>query len=124
MALKTAKRSGPLFANTAKHPGTFPTSTARRCGPLSTPLMVVGLIIVLAIAYLLLQGSSVQQISSNKTITLAVNSSFNFDLPSNSNASSVFLASSSSSTALLYLSRLPVLEKGGCSLCRLQRGRW
>ncbi len=85
--------------------------TARRSGPLSTPVIVVAAIVILAIIYLLVQNPSVEQISSNKTVTLAVNSSFNFDLPSNSSIASIFLASASNSSALLYLSKVPVLEK-------------
>ena len=85
---------------------------SRRPNPMLLPGAVVAIVAILLIAgYFLYQGPGPQQISSNKTITMPINSSFNFYLPSNKTAASLYLVSSSNSSALLYLSRTPVLEK-------------
>lgn len=89
-----------------------PAAPFRKPGPAITlPKIVIGLVVILVIAYLLFNGSGAQLISSNKTVTLALNSSINFYLPDNNTVASLFLAQSSNSSILLYLSKTPVLEK-------------
>ncbi len=93
----------------------------RHSSPLNLQTGIVAILIVIVIAYFLFSGSSVQKISSNKTVSLLVNSSFNFNLPDNTTPASIFLASSSNNSATIYLSTLPVLEKNLYQIT-LQRG--
>ncbi|MDE1768663.1 MAG: hypothetical protein KGH67_01795 [Candidatus Micrarchaeota archaeon] len=67
-------------------------------------------VVVIVIAFLLLQPSGVATINSNNTVTINLNSTYNFKLPDNNSVASLYLASSSGSGATLYLSKLPVLE--------------
>lgn len=79
--------------------------------PLLNSRTALGVVIVIIIIYLLLQSTAAPTIKSNRTVTLPVNSSFNFNLPDNSTVSSIYLASSSNSSATLYISKVPVLER-------------
>lgn len=85
--------------------------TSSHSGILTTTNIAIAVVILIIIAYVILQSSNAQLISSNKTLTLNTNSSFNFDLPDNSSVASIFLASSSNSSITLYMSMVPVLEK-------------
>ena len=99
-----------------------PATLFRKPGPAITlPKIVIGLAVILVIVYLLFQGSGAQLISSNKTVNLALNSSINFYLPDNNTVASLFLAQSSNSSILLYLSKTPVLEKN-ILLLPMQKG--
>ncbi len=83
----------------------------KKSNPLLMPALALIVIIALVAAYIAVQTPTAEQITSNKTITLSLNSSYNFMLPGNSTIASIFLASSSNAGAVLYLSKVPVLEK-------------
>ncbi|MGI0141721.1 MAG: hypothetical protein ACREBF_03685 [Candidatus Micrarchaeales archaeon] len=77
------------------------------------PLYILGVIIVIGIVYFvgtsLLSGAL--QISSMQTFNIPTNGSVYFTLPNNTGSYSIFLRSSSNSSATFYISGSPILVK-------------